>query len=179
MGEGLGKLLSAVHGLVQGLADGAGTGDLGLEVRLDLVGQDGLGQVAAEDGRIGQDAVQLVGDGLGLAELDAGELGLQLVLQRVSTDLKGVAVVVNGQQITQPTGDGQRNADQAVQVAALGDVALDGLAKADADLLGSVGSDALRHVGHEGVGQALLDDLVDEGLGSRIFGSTTTGRPST
>ena len=155
---------SAVHGLVQGLADGTGTGDLGLEVRLDLVGQDGLGQVAAEDGRIGQDAVQLVGDGLGLAELDAGELGLQLVLQRVSTDLKGVAVVVNGQQVTQPTGDGQRNGDQAVQVAALGDVALDGLAKADADLLGSVGSDALRHVGHEGVGQALLDDLVDEGL---------------
>ena len=44
--------------------------------------------------------------------------GLQLVLQRVSTDLKGVAVVVDGQQITQPTGDGQRNADQAVQVAA-------------------------------------------------------------
>ena len=157
-------VLSAVHGLVQGLADGTGTGDLGLEVRLDLVGQDGLGQVAAEDGRIGQDAVQLVGDGLGLAELDAGELGLQLVLQRVSTDLKGVAVVVDGQQITQPTGDGQRNADQAVQVAALGDVALDGLAKADADLLGRVGSDALRHVGHEGVGQALLDDLVDEGL---------------
>ena len=100
---------------MQGLADGTGTGDLGLEVRLDLVGQDGLGQVAAEDGRIGQDAVQLVGDGLGLAELDAGELGLQLVLQRVSTDLKGVAVVVDGQQITQPTGDGQRNADQAVQ----------------------------------------------------------------
>ena len=98
MGEGLGKLLLAVHGLVQGLADGTGTGDLGLEVRLDLVGQDGLGQVAAEDGRIGQDAVQLVGDGLGLAELDAGELGLQLVLQRVSTDLKGVAVVVDGQQ---------------------------------------------------------------------------------
>ena len=94
---------SAVHGLVQGLADGTGTGDLGLEVRLDLVGQDGLGQVAAEDGRIGQDAVQLVGDGLGLAKLDAGELGLQLVLQRVSTDLKGVAVVVDGQQITQPT----------------------------------------------------------------------------
>ena len=109
LGEGLGKLLSAVHGLVQGLADGTGTGDLGLEVRLDLVGQDGLGQVAAEDGRIGQDAVQLVGDGLGLAELDAGELGLQLVLQRVSTDLKGVAVVVDGQQVTQPTGDGQRN----------------------------------------------------------------------
>ena len=79
---------------MQGLADGTGTGDLGLEVRLDLVGQDGLGQVAAEDGRIGQDAVQLVGDGLGLAELDAGELGLQLVLQRVSTDLKGVAVVL-------------------------------------------------------------------------------------
>ena len=97
LGEGLGKLLSAVHGLVQGLADGTGTGDLGLEVRLDPVGQDGLGQVAAEDGRIGQDAVQLVGDGLGLAELDAGELGLQLVLQRVSTDLKGVAVVVDGQ----------------------------------------------------------------------------------
>ena len=47
---------------MQGLADGTGTGDLGLEVRLDLVGQDGLGQVAAEDGRIGQDAVQLVGD---------------------------------------------------------------------------------------------------------------------
>ena len=139
LGEALGKLLLAVHGLVQGLADGTGTGDLGLEVRLDLVGQDGLGQVAAEDGRIGQDAVQLVGDGLGLAELDAGELGLQLVLQRVSTDLKGVAVVVDGQQITQPTGDGQRNGDQAVQVAALGDVALDGLAKADADLLGRVG----------------------------------------
>ena len=59
-------VLSAVHGLVQGLADGTGTGDLGLEVRLDLVGQDGLGQVAAEDGRIGQDAVQLVGDSLGL-----------------------------------------------------------------------------------------------------------------
>ena len=98
---------SAVHGLVQGLADGTGTGDLGLEVRLDLVGQDGLGQVAAEDGRIGQDAVQLVGDGLGLAKLDAGELGLQLVLQRVSTDLKGVAVVVDGQQVTQPTGDGR------------------------------------------------------------------------
>ena len=117
---------------MQGLADGTGTGNLGLEVRLDLVGQDGLGQVAAEDGRIGQDAVQLVGDGLGLAELDAGELGLQLVLQRVSTDLKGVAVVVDGQQITQPTGDGQRNGDQAVQVAALGNVALDGLAKADA-----------------------------------------------
>ena len=37
--------------------------------------------------RQGQDAVQLVGDGLGLAELDAGELGLQLVLQRVSTCL--------------------------------------------------------------------------------------------
>ena len=169
LGEGLGKLLSAVHGLVQGLADGTGTGDLGLEVRLDLVGQDGLGQVAAEDGRIGQDAVQLVGDGLGLAELDAGELGLQLVLQRVSTDLKGVAVVVDGQQVTQPTGDGQRNGDQAVQVAALGDVALDGLAKADADLLGCVGSDALRHVGHEGVGQALLDDLVDEGLRVKDF----------
>ena len=81
---------SAVHGLVQGLADGTGTGDLGLEVRLDLVGQDGLGQVAAEDGRIGQDAVQLVGDGLGLAKLDAGELGLQLVLQRSALTSKAL-----------------------------------------------------------------------------------------
>ena len=46
LGEGLGKLLLAVHGLVQGFADGTGTGDLGLEVRLDLVGQDGLGPVS-------------------------------------------------------------------------------------------------------------------------------------
>ena len=49
LGEALGKLLLAVHGLVQGLADGTGTGDLGLEVRLDLVGQDGLGQMDALD----------------------------------------------------------------------------------------------------------------------------------
>ena len=42
---------------------------------LDLVGQHGLGQVAAEDGGVRQDAVQLIGDGLGLAELDAGKLG--------------------------------------------------------------------------------------------------------
>ena len=102
-GEGLGKLQSAVYSLVQGLADGTGTGNLGLEVGLDLVGQHGLGQIGAEDGSVRQDAVQLVGDGLGLAELDAGELGLQVVLQRVSGDLKGVAVVVDGQQITQPT----------------------------------------------------------------------------
>ena len=103
----------AVHSLVQGLADGTGTGDLGLEVRLDLVGQHGLGQVAAEDGSVGQDAVQLIGDGLGLAELDAGKLGLQVVLQRIGGDLKGVAVVVDGQQVAQPTGDGQRNGNQA------------------------------------------------------------------
>ena len=76
---------------MQGLADGTDTGDLGLEVRLDLVGQHGLGQVAAEDGSVRQDAVQLIGDGLGLAELDAGKLGLQVVLQRISGDLKGVA----------------------------------------------------------------------------------------
>ena len=164
---------------MQGLADGAGTGDLGLEVRLDLIGQDGLGQVAAEDGRIGQDAVQLVGDSLGLAELDAGELGLQLVLQRVSTDLKGVAVVVDGQQVTQPTGDGQRDGDQAVQVAALSNIALDGLAKADADLLRRVGSDALRRVGHEGIGRRCSMTSSMKAFGLRIFGSTTTGRPST
>ena len=113
LGGALGKLLLAVHGLVQGLADGTGTGNLGLEVGLDLVGQHGLGQIGAEDGSVRQDAVQLVGDGLGLAELDAGELGLQLVLQRVSTDLKGVAVVVDGQQVAQPAGDGQRNGNEA------------------------------------------------------------------
>ena len=166
----------AVHGLVQGLADGAGACDLGLEVGLDLVGQHGLGQVAAEDGGIAQDAVQLIGDGLGLAELNAGELGLQVVLQRVSGNLKGVAVVVDGQQVAQPAGDGQRNGNEAVQVAALGDVALDGLAEADADLLGGVGCDALRHVGHEGVGQALLDDLVNEGLGVKDLRVNNNGQ---
>ena len=103
---------------MQGLADGTDTGDLGLEVRLDLVCQNGLGQVAAEDGSVRQDAVQLVGDGLRLAELDAGELGLQVVLQRVSGDFKRVAVVVDGQQVAQPTGDSQRNGNQRVQVAA-------------------------------------------------------------
>ena len=159
---------------MQGLADGTGTGDLGLEVRLDLVGQDGLGQVAAEDGRIGQDAVQLVGDGLGLAELDAGELGLQLVLQRVSTDLKGVAVVVDGQQVTQPTGDGQRNGDQAVQVAALGDVALDGLAKADVSVAMRCGVSGMK-----GLGRRCSMTSSMKAFGLRIFGSTTTGRPST
>ena len=163
----------AVHGLVQGLADGAGAGELGLEVGLDLVGQHGLGQIGAEDGRVRQDAVQLIGDGLGLAELDAGELGLKVVLQRISGNLKGIAVVVDGQQVAQPAGDGQRNGNQRVQVAALGDVALDGLAKADADLLGGVGGDALRHVGHEGVGQALLNDLVNEGLRAIVTSKNT------
>ena len=51
----------SVDSVVQGLADSAGACDLSLEVSLDLVGQNGLGQVRAKDGSIAQDAVQLVG----------------------------------------------------------------------------------------------------------------------
>ena len=45
---------------MQGLAESAGACDLSLEVSLDLVGKNGLGQVRAKDGSIGQDAVQLM-----------------------------------------------------------------------------------------------------------------------
>ena len=51
----------SVDSVVQGLADSAGACDLSLEVSLDLVGQNGLGQVRAKDGSIAQDAVQLIG----------------------------------------------------------------------------------------------------------------------
>ena len=66
---------------MQGLADSAGACQLGLEVSLDLVGQHSLGQIGAEDGSVGQDVVQLVGEGFGLADLDTGQLGLQVVLR--------------------------------------------------------------------------------------------------
>lgn len=66
---------------MQGLADSAGACDLSLEVSLDLVGQNGLGQVKAKDGSIAQDAVQLVGAAVGSTELDGSQLSLQVILQ--------------------------------------------------------------------------------------------------
>ena len=178
LGEGLGKLLLAVHGLVQGLADGTGTGDLGLEVRLILSARTvlvrSLPKMDALDRMPSSWSVTVSGLPNSMPESLA-----------CSSSFSGSALTQRRCRCRRwPAGNAanrrwQRNADQAVQVAAFSNIALDGLAKADADLLGSVGSDALRHVGHEGVGQTLLDDLVDEGLGSRIFGSTTTGRPST
>ncbi len=63
--------------------------------------------------------VQLVGEGLGLADLDTGQLSLQVVLQGISRDFKGIAVIIHTQQVTQPASKSQRNADQLGQVAVL------------------------------------------------------------
>ena len=99
----------SVDSVVQGLADSAGACDLSLEVSLDLVGQNGLGQVRAKDGSIAQDAVQLVGAAVGSTELDGSQLSLQVILQGVCRNFKCVAVVINSQQVTQPASNGPRD----------------------------------------------------------------------
>ena len=100
---------------MQGLADSAGACDLSLEVSLDLVGQNGLGQVRAKDGSIAQDAVQLVGAAVGSTELDGSQLSLQIILQGVCRNFECIAVVINSQQVTQPASNGQRDGHQGVR----------------------------------------------------------------
>ena len=80
-------------------------------------------------------------------------------------------MVVHRQQVAQPPRNGQGDIGQAghVQIGP-GGVALNGLAEADGHLLAGVGGDALGHVGDEGVGEPLVDDLVDEVHGAEDFG---------
>ena len=59
-------------------------------------------------------------------------------------------------------GQHQGDQDQVVHIQAALFIGLDGLAKADGQLLGGIGGDALGRVRHEGVGQAAVEHRADE-----------------
>ena len=135
---------------MQGSADSAGACEQLLGHGLDLLAQTDGVQIHAED--IGA-AVQSLQAGevlLASFHLQGSHDGLQLSQQRVSGDLEGLAVVVQTGQVAGIACQHQWDQHEIglVQTARL--VSLDGLAEADRQLLGGIGGDTLRSVGHEG-----------------------------
>ena len=97
-----------------------------------------------------------------LANLQRCHNGLQLAQQGVGRGLKRGAVVLDAFQIAGVAGQREGDEHQIAHVQAAGNVLLDGLAETDGQLLARVHGDALRGVGHEGVGQATVDHGADK-----------------
>ena len=90
---------------------------------------------------------------------------MQLSQHGVGRGTKWLSVVVNPFQIAGIAGKCKRNELQIAHVEASSNIFLDGLAKADGQLLTGVHCDALRCIRHEGVGQTAVDDCSDELIG--------------
>ena len=90
---------------------------------------------------------------------------LQLLQHRIGRRLEGRQVVLQSLQVAGITGQHQGDEHEVFLVQATLDVLLDGLAEADGQLLARIHGDALRGIGHEGIGQSLVDDGTDELVG--------------
>ena len=150
---------------MQGLADCAVASVQLLDHALDLLTQTDRIQVHTEDVGAAVQVLQAAEVLLAFLDFQRSHDGLQLGQHRIGRDLKGLAVVINALQVAGIACQHQRDQDQIALVQAAGLVSLDGLAEADGQLLGGIGSDTLGCVGHEGVGQAAVDDRADELIG--------------
>ena len=106
-----------------------------------------------------------------LSEFDLLHYRADRVRERVGRELEGFAVVVDAHHVAEPSGLNQRNELKIRHIEVLCLViSLDGLAEADGQLLGSIRSDSLRRVRHEGIGNSHLENRVNE-----LFGVENAG----
>ena len=147
---------------LEGFPDRPGAFDFLGKHFLNGIAKAGGIEICAEDDGIGEDLFQMIANGLRLSETDARELFTEGVKHRIRGKRDGISLVIDGHQIAKPAGQRQRQRHKAVNIAAAGQVSLDGLAKTDAHLLGGVCRNALRRIRHKGIGKALVDDLINK-----------------
>ena len=155
---------------MQGLADCAVTGVQLLDHTLDLLAQTNGVQVHTEHIGTAVQSLQAAEVLLAFLDLQGVDDGLQFSQQRIRRDLEGLAVVVDALQVAGIACQHQRDQHKVGLVQTALRVSLDGLAEADSQLLGGIGSDTLGSIGHEGVGQTAVDDSADELVGVQNAG---------
>ena len=140
------------------------------EVGKNQVGKSNLQQIYTENRSIGEQTLQLVHTRL-VPDLDVLHIGLCLLQSWIGTGSEAVQLIVDGHQVAQPAGEYQRDEFQVLHVKLrIGNIRLDSLPESNGKLLGSIGCDALRGVGHERVGETLFQNLADEILGVENLG---------
>lgn len=141
---------------MQGLAHCAVTGVQLLDHALDLFAQTNGVQIHTEHIGTAVQSLQAAEVLLAFLDLQGADDGLQFSQQRIGRDLEGLAVVVDALQVAGIACQHQRDQHEVglVQTALL--VSLDGLAEADRQLLGGIGSDTLGSIRHEGLGRRRL-----------------------
>ena len=77
-------------------------------------------------------------------------------------ELEGLTVVIHAEKVSDPGSQNHGDYLEVCKVQTLPLILLDCLAEADGQLLAGIGGDSLGSVGHERVGQSLVDDIVDE-----------------
>ena len=87
---------------------------------------------------------------------------LQLLQHGVGRGREGFSVVVDTLQVTGVACQHEGNKNQVVHIEMASGILLDGLAKAYGQFLTGVHGNALRRVGHEGIGQSAIDECANK-----------------
>ena len=147
---------------MEGLADGSVAGKEFFDHAFNLLAETGFIEIETEDIAAAVESLQRTPILIGLANLKGSHNGLKFGKHGIGRWLERSAVVLDALQIAGIACEGEGNQHKVAHIKTAGYILLDGLTEADGEFLRGVHGDALRGIGHEGIGQTTVDDGSDK-----------------